>query len=301
MAAAIVILALTGVVLAALLALDRISIRRAAGEMKRINEGDTNQRVHLTYKNRALDGLFEEVNHTLDLRRRERIDYEGRQRTFRRQITNISHDLRTPLTSILGYTDLLGDPELSEEERREYLGVVERRARALQTLVESFYDMSRLEGGEYPLHMELVDLHEILSQVLAAYYGDLSGRFEVAVDLEEGLPCVWADRTIASRMFANLVQNALRHGVNHLWIRQRLQKGEIVTAFGNEAPEMTKVELTRVFERFYTGDGPRTGQRSGLGLTIVKEFAGAMGHRTEAWLAEGVFWVEIHWRTLKQA
>ena len=64
---------------------------------------------------------------------------------------------------------------------------------------------------------------------------------------------------------------------------------------------MTEVELARVFERFYTGDGPRTGQRSGLGLTIVKEFAGAMGHRTEAWLAEGVFWVEIHWRTLKQA
>ena len=94
---------------------------------------------------------IQKARRMLELRQADRASFRERERSLRRQIANVSHDLRTPLTSILGYLQLLEDEALPAAERREYLAVVASRAKALQSLITSFYDLSRLEGGEYPL------------------------------------------------------------------------------------------------------------------------------------------------------
>ena len=172
----------------------RRSLREAAYRLRALEDTGSTARVRLAVPNSAAEELLDEVNRLLELRQADRAAYQARERALRQQIANVSHDLRTPLTSILGYLQLLEDPGLTEGERREYLAVIVGRARTLQSLITSFYDLSRLEGGEYLLQREKVDLYASLSGLLAAFYNDFTDRgFDMEVELAEGLPQVWAD------------------------------------------------------------------------------------------------------------
>ena len=191
----------------------RRSLREAAYRLRALEDTGSTARVRLAVPNSAAEELLDEVNRLLELRQADRAAYQARERALRQQIANVSHDLRTPLTSILGYLQLLEDPGLTEGERREYLAVIAGRARALQSLITSFYDLSRLEGGEYLLQREKVDLYTSLSGLLAAFYNDFTDRgFDMEVELAEGLPQVWADAGAVLRIFTNLIRNALEHG-----------------------------------------------------------------------------------------
>lgn len=157
---------------------------------RRIEAGDYSQGVGYDGQDEftAVCAAFEHMQRHLLLEREKNAAYE-RARTD--LVAGISHDLRTPLTSILGYLQLLEGDTLTPEERREYLGIVQGRAKTLQSLIVSFYDLSRLEGGEYPLARERVDLYHVLSQLVAEFYNDFEGSgFQMTVELQEGLPPV---------------------------------------------------------------------------------------------------------------
>ena len=136
----------------------RRALRSAAKQLKELEQTGSSARVRLAVPNGAAEELLQEVNALLEARRMDQAVWREREKSLRQQISNISHDLRTPLTSILGYLQLLEDPALPEEERREYLAVIENRSKALQSLITSFYEISRLEGGEYPLELSLIHI-----------------------------------------------------------------------------------------------------------------------------------------------
>ena len=215
---------------------------------------------------------------------------------MRQQIANVSHDLRTPLTSILGYLQLLEGEGLSPEKREEYFKVIEGRARTLQTFIAAFYDLSRIEGGELPLEREKVDLGRLLSDQLTGAYEQIEqAGLEMEVELAGGLPPVWADSGAAARIFSNLLTNALRHGSDTLSVKLYREGGYVISSFANRAEDMTAEDAAHVFERFYTADKMRSGQSTGLGLAIVKALAERMGHTARARWEDGVFTVEVRW------
>ena len=252
-------------------------------------------RVSMAAPNAAAEELLTAVNALLDLREREEGDYRRQEQAIRQQIANVSHDLRTPLTSILGYLQLLEGEGLTAEERREYLSIVQGRARALQSMIVSFYDLSRLEGGEYPLSRERVDLYHVLSQLVAEFYNDFTD-FDMTVELREGLPTVTADPAGVLRVFTNLIRNALEHGRARMSILLYREGEEVVSVFANDAPGLTQEDVAHVFDRFFTADKMRTGQSTGLGLAIVKALAERMGHTVFADLDGDLFRVTIRWR-----
>ena len=255
-------------------------------------------RVSMAAPNAAAEELLTAVNALLDLREREEGDYRRQEQAIRQQIANVSHDLRTPLTSILGYLQLLEGEGLTAEERREYLSIVQGRARALQSMIVSFYDLSRLEGGEYPLSRELVDLYHVLSQLVAEFYNDFTD-FDMTVELREGLPTVTADPAGVLRVFTNLIRNALEHGRKRMSILLYQEGGEVVSVFANDAPDLTPEDVEHVFDRFFTADKMRTGQSTGLGLAIVKALVERMGHTVSAELEGDLFRVTVRWQTAK--
>lgn len=258
-------------------------------------------RVSMAAPNAAAEELLTAVNGLLDLREREEGDYRRQEQAIRQQIANVSHDLRTPLTSILGYLQLMEGERLTAEERRECLRIVQGRAKALQSMIVSFYDLSRLEGGEYPLARERVDLYHVLSQLVAEFYNDFEGSgFDMTVELREGLPAVTADPAGVLRVFTNLIRNALEHGRTRMSILLRREGDEVVSIFANDAPGLTAEDVEHVFDRFYTADKMRTGQSTGLGLAIVKALAERMGHTVTAELEDGLFQVTVRWQTVKQ-
>lgn len=269
----------------------------AARRMREQMADETTIRLSLPCPSAGAEELLVCLNELLELRQAERAGYRRKEQELRRQIANVSHDLRTPLTSILGYLQLLEQDSLPPEKRREYFQVIEGRARTLQTFIASFYDLSRIEGGELPLEREKVDLGRALSDQLAAAYQQIEeAGLEMEVDIAPELPQVWADSGAVTRIFSNLLTNALRHGSQTLSVRLYREGSCVVSAFANQAPGMTAEDAAHVFERFYTADKMRTGQSTGLGLAIVKALAQRMGHDAAARWADGVFTVEVRWR-----
>lgn len=276
-------------------ALER-NLRQGAAQLKQRRAEGGGAPLRLAAPNGAAEELMAEVNALLHLREDDRADFCRREKALREQIANVSHDLRTPLTSILGYLQLLEDTGLSEAQRREYLDIVEGRARVLQGLITSFYDLSRLEAGEYPIDREKVDLREVISELLAAFYADLEEKFQVTVDLPEDLPQVWGDRAALARIYANLIRNALEHGGETLSISARRTDAGVETRFSNGGADLRPEALSHVFDRFFTSDQTRSGRNAGLGLAIVKALADKMEGRAEAELADRVFTVILTWK-----
>lgn len=266
---------------------------------KQLQERRTQQNaapIRLAAPNAAAEALLSEVNALLKEEETERASFRRRERALREQIANISHDLRTPLTSILGYLQLVKEENLTEQQRQTYLEVVESRARVLQGLIVSFYDLSRLEAGEYPLAQERVDLREVVSELLAAFYGDLEAKFEVTVDIPEDLPCVRGDRQALSRVYTNLIRNALEHGSGTLSVTARQKPDGVETRFTNGGADWSDEALPHVFDRFYTSDQTRSGRNSGLGLAIVKALCHQMGGVARAERDGTEFTISLLWK-----
>lgn len=273
------------------------NLREAKKQLDRMRENESKARISLSSPNRAAEELFAAINQVLDLRESSLADFHRQERSLREQISNVSHDLRTPLTSILGYLQLLEDPGLGEEERRQYLKVIETRAKALQNLITAFYDLTRIEGGSYPLEREQVDLYRVLSELAAEYYDDLErSGLTVEIDLNESLPPVWGDYAAVVRVFTNLIGNALKHGKGVLRIALYQAGDVLATEFSNDGVDLTQEDAAHVFDRFYTADKTRSAQNSGLGMSIVRALIQQMGHEVTAELREGIFTVRLLWK-----
>ncbi|MDE6108648.1 MAG: HAMP domain-containing histidine kinase [Oscillospiraceae bacterium] len=291
---AVLLVALCAYLLFRVYALEK-NLRQGAKQLKERKAEGGSAPLRLAAPNRAAEELMAQVNALIRESEDQRSDFRNREQALRRQIANVSHDLRTPLTSILGYIQLLEGEELSEGERREYLAIIESRARVLQSLIASFYDLSRLEAGEYPIVREKVDLREVLGELLSAFYDELEAHFQVTVDLPEDLPTVWGDRAAMTRVYSNLLRNALDHGAGSLSITARVSEGVVETRVTNGG-RVTEEELPHVFDRFYTSDQTRSGRNTGLGLAIVKALAKQMDGEVWAELTNGCFAVCLRWK-----
>ncbi|HWI96383.1 MAG TPA: DUF4118 domain-containing protein [Solirubrobacterales bacterium] len=188
-------------------------------------------------------------------------------------LRSISHDLRTPLTSIIAGGAALGSPSTTSEEREELSAAVVSEGGRLSRLVENLLDMSRLEAGKAPPHSEPVDLAEVLDAAWAAI-----GRPDVvrlAVDRE--LPLVDADAAQLERAFANLLENAVRHGGGKpVLVKSMLLVDKIAVRVVDQGPGIPENERQRIFEPFQHGEGG-SGGGAGLGLAIAKGFVEANG------------------------
>lgn len=271
-------------------------LRAGARQLKERRETASGAPLRMVAPNASAEELLAEVNALLRQGEDERAGFRGREKALRQQIANVSHDLRTPLTSIRGYLQLMEDETLSDEERKRCFAVVEERARVLQDLIAAFYDLSRLEAGEYTVVREKVDLREVLSELLAAFYSDLEAKFRVEVDLPEALPAVWGDRAALTRVYANLIRNALDHGEGTLMITARETEDGVETRFTNGGCRVGEAEINQVFDRFFTSDQTRSGRNTGLGLAIVKALADRMGGSVRAERDGGDFAVVLVWK-----
>lgn len=295
--AVIVILGFTALWLALRLYGAKQNIRGCTRQLCRIRTRGKSGRVSLSAPGRASEELLAEINVLLEEQECASAEYQRQEKDLRQQISNVSHDLRTPLTSILGYLQLLEGDTLTEKERKEYMEIVRGRAGNLQELITSFYELSRLEGGEGSLNRERVDLYGALSELIAEFYDDFTkSGFQMTVELAEGLPKVTADSSGVLRVFANLIRNALEHGNTRMAIRLYQDGAYVVSSFSNDVEGLTGEDILHVFDRFYTADKPRTGKSTGLGLAIVRELVRQMGHSVTAELEGGTFTVRVCWK-----
>lgn len=280
--------------LSARLLLLKKSMKYAGEQLRQINRRlEENRIVKLAVPNRGLEELLTDINDSLRAIRRERIVYAKREKAFKQQIENISHDLRTPLTSMIGYLRIM-DPSSLSVEAQEDLRTVIRKAERLQELITQFYDFSRLTDSEYSVALEAVEVTKILREALADAYAELSARqLEVVADIPENAVTVMANENALQRVFQNLLQNAGRYAISNLEVSVQERSEEVVICFANDVENLDEQDVEHLFERFYTVDRARSNGSTGLGLTIAKEFVEKMDGKMEARLESGMLCIRM--------
>lgn len=258
-------------------------INRLTLELKKLNSEGKIEKLRLSLPNKNIENLIVEINTLIDDKRKMDNIYKEKDMELREAIANMSHDLRTPLTSIMGYVYLLNDDKLDKEERKEYLKIIEKRSLVLNDLITNFYGLSRIQADQYEIKFEPVNLELVLGEIIAAFYETLDYKFgEPEINIEEGLGPVLGDKQALNRIFTNLIENIIKHGEGEVKISLKKKNKYIVMEFSNKAEDLESKDVNRIFEKFFTKDRMRTGQNTGLGLAIVKLLVEKQGQKIEA-------------------
>lgn len=238
-----------------------------------------NQILHLPIPNCHLKKLLSSFNAALKEIQKERQKYEKREKEFQRQIENISHDLRTPLTVILGYLKFLkkSDKIKVDKELSETITIIGLKADIMKDLVTQFYDLSRLNAGDYELSLDHVDASRTLRESLIGNYQILEqAHLQIEVDIPDCPIWVLGEESALERIFLNLFQNAGRYADTFLCISIKECNENIVISFINDTRMLSEDDLPYVFDRFFMKDGSRNQGGTGLGLTVAKSLAKEM-------------------------
>ena len=258
-------LALAALCLLAYMLVLRHSLREAAEELDEKLRTDTNTLISISSGDRAVQSLVTHINRQLQALRRERLRLHSGNAELTAAVTNISHDLRTPLTALCGYLDLL-EQEPQTEAAARYLTVIRERTDAMRALMEELFRYSVLTATADELHTEPVCLNDVLEQSLAGFYGALSARgITPSVQLPEEKVIHPLDASALRRVFDNILSNAAKYSDGDLAV-VLAPDGEVT--FSNRASALSRVEAARLFDRFYTVDSARGS--TGLGLSIAK-------------------------------
>lgn len=190
-------------------------------------------------------------------------------------ITNVSHDLRTPLTSIINYVNILQESELTEDERKDYLQILDQKSKKLKILIDDLFEMSKINSGKMALNKEKIDIVSLIYQAIGEYsslYQEKNIEFNVESDDEE--INMLLDGKLISRAIENIVINALKYSLENtrIYVDIKVKDEYIVLAFKNVANYKMEFDDNEVFERFVRGDKSRNSNidGSGLGLAITK-------------------------------
>lgn len=250
---------------------------------------ETNTLLSLPCRDRELRRLASALNQELRALRQERLRYQQGDKELKEAVVNISHDLRTPLTAISGYLQLLQGQDLPPDTRR-YLEQIGGRTQAMKRLTEELFRYSVVVSEEN-LAREPVDLRRAVEEALLSFYGALEGRgIEPQVRLPETPVIRQLDPAAVNRVLGNILTNALKYSAGDLEVT--LEESGRLT-FSNAAPGLDPVAAGRLFDRFYTVEAARNS--TGLGLSIAKELTQRMGGSIGAELHGGTLtvWLEL--------
>lgn len=261
-------------------------IKKIAKGAVEFSNGNLDYRIKKT-TNDELGFLAEKMNH-MAIKLKENIEKERAQEKFKTElITNVSHDLRTPLTSLIAYLQLVEDGKTTEENKKKYTRVSIEKAYKLKQLIEDLFEYSKLESGGITLNKNAVNVVEILEQSIGELFIEAQKRnMDIKKNFEIKKVIINVDSSKLGRVFENLLSNAVKYGVEGADICVNLTEDDkgVTIVFENEVSQEASENTVRLFDRFYRGDKSRNSKisGSGLGLAISKNIIEL--HKGEIWV-----------------
>lgn len=246
-------------------------IKRISHSLRKILKSDSNNLLHSELPNKELNKLLLEINKMLTFIKNKEHDLEKRNNYLKKEILNITHDLRTPLTSAIGYIDLIMNSNLSKEEQEKELKIIENRLLRLEELVSSFFEFLMVINANKSVSMKEINIIAIIEECISHYYDDFTNQKRKIIFENSMKKClILSSEELLKRIVDNLIGNSLKHGKGNLVIK--ISKGSnIKLQFENEMVD-TNIDVSHIFDEFYTSDISRNKGNTGLGLAIVKEF-----------------------------
>ena len=281
------------VILIVILILYRRQVRKTGRQLEFLKDRRTNLRLTSDLPLKEFNELIDGINEVIDQSREVRESAQHNEMQLKETITNLSHDIRTPLTSLDGYFQLLQQSN-SEEERRKYVGIIQSRISSLKEMLEEMFTYTRLQDADYELETELIDFGKCVYDTVFSFYDECQNRgIEPQVDFCGGHLFVRGNEEAVRRALQNLIRNALVHGHKGISLELFEENGKAVFRCSNDVAHPEEIDIERVFSRFYKADSARTHTSTGLGLSIAKELVERMDGEIRAELERERFVVEI--------
>ena len=277
----------------------RRQIRKICRLLAFQKEHRTNIRLTASLPFSELNELIDRVNEIIDMSHEIERTAQKNEIDLKETITNLSHDIRTPLTSMDGYFQLLVQSE-SEQERKHYCEVIRNRISVLKEILEELFTYTKLQNEAYVLDLEALDLGKCVRDTVFAFYDELQ-RKEIVPEIafyEESLP-ILGNKEALHRIIQNIIKNAVEHGNSLISFALTREKTETVFRCSNDVKNPDDIDVSKVFSRFYKADSARTHNSTGLGLFIAKDLTERMNGKIAAELQGDTFSVEIRFSLLQ--
>ncbi|MBQ8297855.1 MAG: HAMP domain-containing histidine kinase [Ruminococcus sp.] len=271
----------------------RRQVRKTCRQLAFMKENETNLRLTHAVSSRELVELENKINELVDSMREINRVSRKNENMLKETITNLSHDIRTPLTSLDGYFQLLAESG-SEEERRHYIGIIQERISSLKDMLEELFTYTKLSNEAFEISLEPLDFSKTVCDTAFSFYDDFKLRgIEPEVDFCEERLRVSGNEEALRRVLQNIVKNALIHGKSCIRLQMKSGNGYAVFTCSNDVPPESIPEADKVFTRFYKADSARTHASSGLGLSIAKGLTEKMNGSISAEVKDDMFTLRV--------
>ncbi len=256
-------------------------LKRIKKELNLVLSRKTNSLVHTEFASKGIRDLVECINtHLTEIKNKES-KLERKNTSFTKMIRNISHDLRTPLTSSLGYVSLILESDMAEKEKLNNLKIVEERLKRLSELIDSFFEFSKIISNNENIKIEEVNLIATLEKSISNHYEDFSNQNRVInFKTNKQKIIIKSNEIMLERIFDNLIRNAYKHSISNLDISVKIKDAVEITFINNLTYK--NLDTNKIFDEFYTVDISRTKGNTGLGLAIAKEFTEQLNGKISA-------------------
>ena len=262
-------------------------------QLRFLQECDSNMLITTEMKKGHIGELAELLNTLLKERKKGRADYQKKEQMIADIYTNLSHDIRTPLTSLDGYFQLLEETQ-EENDRKRYIQIIQERIESLKEMLEELFTYTKLQNGTYELKLEPQNVGQILKETVFSYYDDWAEQ-EISPQFETTEEPVWirGNKQALRRTIQNIIKNGLDHGNKEIRIQLSRNEKQMELVFQNKIEPGEQIDISRVFERFYKADKARSKSSTGLGLSIAKGFVEKMHGEIAAEIKEDWFCIKI--------
>ena len=262
------------------------SIREIRTELEEILKSDTNNLLTISSSNKEIKKLANDLNIELKELRKQKIQYENGNQELKKTITNISHDMRTPLTAINGYIDLIKN---EKDKQNEYIEIIERKTNDLITLTEQLFDFSKTMDIGIKIKKEKCCINEILEETLANYYTIFKEKNVIPqVEITKKKIYKIVDKNTIVRVFENILANVSKYSNGDFKVL--LDKDGIIT-FSNKATSLDATTVQKIFDRYFTVENAK--KSTGLGLSIAKQLVELNGGMIKANYINGYLIIEV--------
>lgn len=254
----------------------------------------TNMTINIGTATRSVKKLTDGINRLLVTMRTREIDTFRKDDEIKETITSMSHDIRTPLTSLKGYFDLMCESD-NEADKDRYKKIISERIDSLSDMLEEMFLFTKINNAGYKLDMEKTRISEVFVSTLLSYYEDFETRgMTPDIDVDEDLYTL-ADEAALKRVFQNLIKNSLTHGTNTFVAKlKKIDNKKVKISIANDIVDGEHADVTKVFDRFYKGDKSRHVNSSGIGLSVTKKLVLLMGGSIEAVIVDNKFCINIY-------
>lgn len=276
----------------------RRQVQEICRQLEFLQQETTNKRLQTDLNDQDIINLIIQINTLLDKQEHKEIEIRKKELHLKETIANISHDIRTPLTSIKGFFELyLGEKD--EKQKKYYEKVIRERMEDVTLLLEELFTYTKLQNASYKLELEETNFSRIVMNCLFDFYEQWQeNQITPKLEIDEDPAMVICNESAVKRILTNVLRNATIHGKSSIQISYQIQDGQVLFRCSNPVADTENPDPEQVFDRFYRADTARSQTSNGLGLSIAMELTKRMDGDIQAIMEEDIFTIEVRFSLL---